>query len=206
VRINIPEGIRPVRVLGNAADINGQSVITRLAQVYSQQQKHVVIEVEVPESVAVAPSDGDGAMQALATVAVTYTNMLNHQQETLDGAVSVSFSSSDEKVKASRDNEVMADVVALIASEQNKIATEMLDQGNLAECRKVLKDNAAFLSTNSVLLQCPSLESYAESNRIQLKRLEGVESKFAPGAVSSRKIQRDYQLKIDQQAPSGVNP
>ena len=31
VTVEIPEGIRPVRVLGNSADINGQSVVTRLS-------------------------------------------------------------------------------------------------------------------------------------------------------------------------------
>ncbi len=204
VKISIPEGIRPVRVLGNAADINGQTVITRLAQVYSDQQKHVVIEVEIPQTTAVENTGEAAAATAvpLAVVDVTYTNMLSHESESLSGVVSVTFSSSEEKIKESRDNAVMADVVALVASEQNKLATELLDQGNLAACRKTLMDNATFLSTNSVLLQCDSLESFAETNRAQLKQLEGINSNSAQGAVISRKAQRDYQLKVDQQAPS----
>ncbi|MFN9974986.1 MAG: hypothetical protein ACK58T_34350, partial [Phycisphaerae bacterium] len=32
LKVTIPEGIRPVRVLGNDADINGQLITTRMAQ------------------------------------------------------------------------------------------------------------------------------------------------------------------------------
>ena len=136
IKVNIPEGIRPVRVLGNAADINGQTVVTRLAQVYSDQQKHVVIEIEIPANVAVeAAESNDASTQVkLASVEVTYMNMSSHQSESLNGDVSVSFSSSDEKVQSSRDKSVMADVVALVASEQNKLATNLLDQGDIAAC------------------------------------------------------------------------
>ena len=208
LKIEIPEGIRPVRVLGNAADINGQSVVTRLAQVYSDQQKHVVIEVEIPASMAIEGADGnDGAKPVnLAKVAVTYANMCNHKSETLEGSVTVAFSADDEKVKASRDNSVMADVVALLANERNKLATQFLDQGDIEACRKTLQDNAFYLSENGIALQCDALEVFAETNRAQLKRLEGITSNAAPAAVLSRKVQRDSQLKVEQQAPSAVKP
>ena len=208
VKINIPKGIRPIQVLGNAADINGQSVVTRLAQVYSDQQKHVVIEVEIPDTLAVGPSESNEEAKPLqvAAVEVTYTNMATDQSETLSGEVHVTFSSSDEKVKGSRDNAVMADVVALIASEQNKLATQLLDQGDLAACRKTLSENARFLKTNAATLACPSLDRFADVNLLQLEQLEGASSNGAPGAVLSRKAQRDYQLKADQQAPSATKP
>lgn len=208
LKIEIPEGIRPVRVLGNAADINGQSVVTRLAQVYSDQQKHVVIEVEIPAAMAVAGTDGnDGAKSVtLANVAVTYANMCNHKSESLEGNIVVSFSNDDEKVKGSRDNAVMADVVALLANERNKLATQFLDQGDIESCRRTLQENAFYLSTNGAELKCDALEIFAETNRVQLKRLEGINSNADPAAVVSRKFQRDGQLKVEQQAPSAVKP
>lgn len=203
VKVTIPEGIRPVRVLGNAADVNGQTVVTRLSQVYSDQQKHVVIEVEIPASMTVAATEGAdaGNVTSLASVEVTYTNMQSNKSETLAGIVAVTFSSSDDAVKASIDTKVMADVVALVASEQNKLAIELLDQGDVAACRKTLEDNMRFLSINAVQLRSESLEKDALQNSIQLKELEGVTSNAAPGAVRSRKVGRDYELKADQQAP-----
>ena len=208
LKIEIPEGIRPVRVLGNAADINGQSVVTRLAQVYSDQQKHVVIEVDIPASMAVEGNDGNDAAKAvtLAKVAVTYANMCSHKSETLEGSVAVTFSSDDEKVRASRDNAVMADVIALLANERNKLATQYLDQGDIEACRRTLQENAFYLSEKGAELKNDALELFAEENRAQLRRLEGVTSNAAPGAVLSRKVQRDSQLKVEQQAPSAVKP
>ncbi len=210
VKIDIPEGIRPVRVLGNAADINGQSVITRLSQVYSDQQKHVVVEVEIPADLAHAAVDSNGAEIAksshLATVSVSYVNMMSETMETLTGEVSVSFSSSDEKVKASVNNAVMADVVALVASEQNKLATDLLDRGDLEGCRKSLEENALFLNTNSDAYKAPSLKELADSNLEQLQRLKKADSKDAPAALSARKSMRGYQIESDSQQTKAAKP
>lgn len=203
VKIEIPEGIRPVRVLGNSADINGQSVITRLSQVYSDQQKHVVVEVEIPADLAHAAVDSNGTeiakLTQLATVSVCYMNMVSESSETLSGEVSVSFSTSDTKVKASVNNSVMADVVALVASEQNKIATDLLDRGDLEECRKSLEQNAVFLNTNADAYKSPALKELAESNLDQLKRLKDATSNADPAALGARKGMRNYQNRSDSQ-------
>ncbi|MCP4644119.1 MAG: VWA domain-containing protein, partial [bacterium] len=68
VRIRCPEGVRPVRVLGRDADVVGQTVTTRLNQLYSEQQKYVILEVEVPAS-------STGSEMELASVGVSYANM-----------------------------------------------------------------------------------------------------------------------------------
>ena len=210
VKIDIPEGIRPVRVLGNAADINGQSVITRLSQVYSDQQKHVVVEVEIPADLAQAAVDSSGAeiakLSQLATVSVSYINMLSEAMETLTGEVTVSFSSSDETVKSSVNNAVMADVVALVASEQNKLATDLLDRGDLAGCRLSLEKNAAFLNLNADAYKCPTLKELADSNLDQLQRLQQADSKDAPAALSARKAMRGYQIETDSQQSKAPKP
>jgi Ca-activated chloride channel family protein len=200
VKVNIPEGIRPVRVLGNAADINGQTVVTRLAQVYSEQQKHVVIEVEIPAALAVeALESSDVKPLSLASVEVTYRNMASQEKESLTGSVGVTFSSLAARVATSRDNSVMADVVALIASEQNKLATTYLDAGDLESCRKTLKDNVQFLNDNYLSLGKDVLKAHASMNEDQLKALEGVDSNSAPAAGIARKRGREYQNAADQQ-------
>ena len=210
VKIDIPEGIRPVRVLGNAADINGQSVITRLSQVYSDQQKHIVVEVEIPADLAHASVNSDGAeiakLSQLATVSVSYINMMNETMETLTGEITVSFSSSDEKVTASVNNAVMADVVALVASEQNKLATDLLDRGDLEGCRKSLEQNAWFLNKNADAYKCPSLKELADSNLEQLQQLQKVTSNAAPSALSARKLMRGYQIESDSQQTKPAKP
>ena len=132
--------------------------------------------------------------------------MMSETMETLTGEVSVFFSSSDEKVKASVNNAVMADVVALVASEQNKLATDLLDRGDLAGCRRSLEQNAVFLNANADVYKCPSLKDLAESNLEQLQQLKEVTSNAAPSALSARKSMRGYQIESDSQQSKAAKP
>jgi Ca-activated chloride channel family protein len=192
VTITIPEGIRPVRVLGNEADINGQKIVTRIAQIYSEQERYPVLELEIPESAA-------DSKRELAKVEVSYTNLqtkaVDHQQAT----TSIAFSADEQAVTKSVNRDVMTDVVALISSEQNKLATSYLDAGNFAACRETLQKNAFFLSTNSARYAAPELKRLEKLNLDQLQRLQGVNSKNAPAANFARKGMRSYQSAVDQQ-------
>jgi Ca-activated chloride channel family protein len=194
VTVTIPEGIRPVRVLGNEAEINGQQIVTRMAQVYSEQDRHIVIEVELPASES-------GDKLKLASVSVSYANMKTHESDKLTGAAQIAFSDDEKEVDGSVNSLVLADVVALVSSEQNKLATIYLDQGNLAGCRQVLQENVDFLKVNS--FKCPEnskrLEALAKQNFFQLSKLQGVESKDAPAANLVRKSSRAYQSEVDLQ-------
>lgn len=195
VKVTIPEGIRPVRVLGNDADINGQYIVTRMSQIYSEQDKHVVIEVEVPKS-------EKGVKQALATVSVTYANMKTHESDKLSGDTKVVFSDDEEKVKNSVNKKAMADVVALVSSDQNKLATKYLDEGNLRGCREVLEKNVMYLksySVNCAPQDAVRLEALANQNDAQLKLIELAKDKNAPSANLARKSFRGYQSEVDLQ-------
>lgn len=193
IQIDIPAGIRPIRVLGNEADINGQRVVTRLAQIYSRQHKHVVIEVEVPAT-------EQGSKLHLASVSVSYTNMKTRQKDRFSGSTDVRFSNSATEVEKSLNGKVLADVVALVSSEQSKIATSFLDAGDLEKCRQALKENGDFLVTNFAL--CPSdarLNDLSKANKFQQMQLEGVKSNVDPAANAYRKGQRALSYGVDQQ-------
>lgn len=194
IEVTIPEGIRPVRVLGNEADINGQVVVTRLAQIYSKQDRHFVIEVETPSSES-------GAKLKLATVAVSYSNMKTHEKDAVSGKAECKFSSDEEAVKTSVNSEVLADVVALVSSEQNKLATKHLDAGDFMACQQVLTDNVKFLELNK--LSCPTdvvrLEALASQNAWQLEQLKLVKTKGDEASNRARKSFRSYQSEVDFQ-------
>ncbi len=192
LNVTIPEGIRPVRVLGNAADINGQSIVTRFAQVYSKQEKFVAIELEIPAS-------ENGTTRDLASVNVGYTNMKTDVRDALASTTQVRFSDSDSEVKNSFNRKAMADVVALVASEKNKLATQMLDEGNIAACRAILIENSTWLNSNAESLQCPDLKLLADDNLIQSKSLEGVTGNTGASAGRARKSMRQFQYDVDQQ-------
>ena len=192
VTITIPEGVRPVRVLGNEADINGQKIVTRISQIYSEQERYLVLELEVPPS-------GDKSKRELATVEVSYTNLLRKSTDHLKASAVVGFTADDTALAKTVNRDVMTDVIALISSEQNKLATKHLDAGNFAACRDVLQTNAGFLATNAARYKSPELKDLEELNRDQLRRLKGVSSRSAVGANTARKFMRAYQNTVDLQ-------
>lgn len=205
LKVTIPDGIRPVRVLGNDADINGQLITTRMAQIYSEQKKHIVIEVELTGGEAGATRDL-GSVHAKLTGIVAGKGTGNEPADVtaipgeLSGAVNVRFSSSDEEVNASLNKVVMADVVALVASEQNKLATRYLDEGKLEMTRELLRSNVRLLQENENLVPGDTrLGVYGRANSLQLKTLEGVNSRDDSRANAARKSGRAFQNSVDQQ-------
>ena len=48
IAIRVAEEVRPVRVLGYEADIHGQDISIQLNQLYANQERFVLVEVEVP--------------------------------------------------------------------------------------------------------------------------------------------------------------
>ena len=198
ISVTLPEGIRPIRALGNESDITGQKVVTRLAQIYSQQYRYIVIEAEVPASKSDTKLD-------LATVAVTYANMKTHEQDKLSGSAKCAFSDNETLVAEGVNRKVMADVVTLVSSEQSKLATMFFDQGNLAACRQVLEGNVNFLNVEA--LKCPEnevqLKVLAVQNSLQLDQLNrAVDKDDADAANWFRKSLRGYQFGVDNQQRS----
>jgi Ca-activated chloride channel family protein len=191
VTIKVPEGIRPVRVLGNDSEISGQNVHINLSQIYSRQEKYVVLEVEVP-----AGEDKDH--RRLADVAVTYRNMKSHDTDRLTGKVAVTFSDSTAAVEESLNKDVMEDVIALVANEQNKLATSFLDQGDLLKCRETLISNAAFLEENAKKLGSDRLLQYYDLNVLQANQVEQRDTNRARKAMRASQIQLDIQQNSAQ--------
>ena len=194
IEVTIPEGIRPVRVLGNDSDIAGQKILTRLAQVYSEQQRYVLVEVEVPASEV-------GTKRELATVSVAYANMATKQGDKLSGSTKVTFSDSDSEVSGSVNKDVMADVVTLVSSEQTKLATKYLDEGDLLQCKTALQLNVDNLRRYAE--QNPDVadrfQDLANDNKKQLSEVEKAKNKNDKSANRARKNLRSYQQEYDLQ-------
>jgi Ca-activated chloride channel family protein len=158
VGISCGPGVRPIRVLGREADITGQTVTTYVNQVYGNQEKYVLLEVEVPAERA-------GTERNLANVNVSYVNMASKSPDRIARMASTRFTGSASLVESSTNANVMASAVEQIAVERNKQAVSLRDQGKIEEARKALLDNAAFLSENAVKYTSKELEDYKGKNR-----------------------------------------
>jgi Ca-activated chloride channel family protein len=186
ITIRCPNGVRPVRVLGRQAEIIGNTVVLHLNQLYSEHEKYLLLELEVPAGSA-------GERRALAAVTATYSNMSTRRTDELEGLAAARYSDRPEAVSSAENGEVMVAVVEQIATEQNELALALRDKGRIEEARSVLQENTFFLESNAMQLDSIQLQELAESNKQDAEQLEGEEWE------ATRKRMREHQAKTKTQ-------
>lgn len=186
IRIRCADGVRPVRVLGREAEITGQTVTATLNQLYGGQEKYLLLEVELPPT-------RNGRSRDVADVTVTYTNLATHQTGRLTRSVSARFTDSLAEVERHENRDVMVAVIEQIATEKNKLALELRDQGKIEEARGVLIENARVLREHATRYQSDRLESYFNQQLGDSSNLEGEKWK------AGRKSMREGQFRNAQQ-------
>lgn len=172
IELDFPEGCRPLRALGRDVKIERNRVSLRLNQLYSAQQKYLLIEAEVTPAFARDEAE-------LARVQVTYTDLFTRNKVELAGAAKVRFSRSTEEVKAGVNKDVMAAVAVQEATEQNERAVKLRDEGKIEEAKEALKKNAEDLKARaSTLAGAPAaanLDELAKKNAQDAEAVEGRE-------------------------------
>ena len=165
VQITCGDGIRPVRVLGREADITGQVVKTYLNQIYGEQEKYVLLEVEVPVGRA-------GTERSVASVDVSYVDMGTRNAARNTQRLTARFTGSATLVDANTSPVVMASAIEQIAVERNIAAVKLRDAGRIEEARRALLENVTYLSENARRYNSPALADYGEKNRQDAALLE----------------------------------
>ena len=130
--IRCADSIRPIRVLGRQAQIIGQEVHINLNQLSSNQEKYVMLEVEVPPGIA-------GEKRDLASVDVSYLDLKTRKRDSLQETVSVNFSKKREEVKRAVNQPVMDSAAEQVVNEISKEAVELRDQGKTQAAKDYLK-------------------------------------------------------------------
>jgi len=143
--IRLNKGIRPIRILGRDGTILGQTVRTNMSQLYSEQEKFVLIEVEVPAGRAKQEL-------SLADVSVNYQNMQSRKQDRLGDQMKVAYSASKEEVKRALNAPVVSAVTKQVVNQSSKEALRLRDSGKLEEAQNVLRESAAYSRVQGALL------------------------------------------------------
>ncbi len=174
VTIRLKAGIRPIRILGREGEITDGVVRLRMNQLYSQQEKYVVLEVEVPARKA-------GLNMPVADVEVGYLNMLSKSSERMHRPVSISFSDSAEAVASATDKKAMVSAVQQVANERNKDALRLRDAGKVEEAKKAMTENAGYLKEKSVSLgsaaaPAPALMQMEAETKVQADKIDSKDS------------------------------
>jgi len=166
IEISFDDGIIPVRAIGRDATITGRKAKLSMAQLYAKQEKHVLFEVKVPPGTA-------GKKRALADVAVSYANMISKKPGSKRNAVAVEFSSAALTVASRQNKQVMEAAVEAIATDQNRRAVALRDEGKVKEAEKVLETNARYLEKEASRLQSKKLETYGKENAEDAVKMKG---------------------------------
>lgn len=165
IQIDVEDGIRPVRVLGREADISGQRVLTQLNQLYSEQEKYVLLELEIPEGAA------ENSRQ-VASVKVGYANMETNTYDEHSSTVGVKFVADAGAATSSVNQVVMVDCVTQIANETNIAAMRLRDQGKVQEAQQLLFQNFYFCRSNADWLGSEQLSQMAINNSIDMNNVQ----------------------------------
>ncbi len=187
LRLICSAGVRPVRVLGREATIDGQVVRTSLTQLGSGQTKYVIVEVDVPAGSKDQPIE-------IARAEASYLNLNTNVRDNLRSTVSVRFTDSSDEVERKTDPAIMVSVVQQIGAEQNRLAMQLRDQGKIDEARQLLISNRDYLMDNS-------LRYNDEQLRLDSLTNEGTAQNLDPeNWKRQRKVVKEYQFKVKQQS------
>ncbi len=157
VKIHCAKGVRPVRVIGRQADIAAGTTTAFINQIYSSQQKYLLLKVELP-------AGRKGKSMDVAKVSVSYANMETKTTDTLSSTIAARFTDSEEKVADSVDRDAMIAAVTQLATVNNDLAVVLRDKGDIEAARKMLVDNGKFLATNALILESAKLKEYSGAN------------------------------------------
>lgn len=186
VKIQCADGVRPVRTIGREADIAGNTATAVINQIYSRQEKYLLLEVELPAGHKNKSMD-------VAEVSVSYANMETKTTDTLRNTIAARFTDSKERVADSVDRNAMIAAVTQLATEKNELAVVLRDKGDIEAARKLLVENGKLLATNAVILESAKLKEYSGANFDDADNLDEASWK------RQRKSMRGWQIFNEQQ-------
>jgi len=191
IRIECGAGIRPLRTLGRSSEISGQTVITQLNQLYGGQERHLLLEVEVP-------AHEPDAIVELASVTATFRDLGTNEQNALRGQAQAKVTASREEVAANENKKVVSEFVMQEAAVVNQQAVQLNDQGRVEEARELLKGNIQRLDEVAQQEDMPA-EAKEKLQRFSADNQADSEALDSSSWGGRRKSMRDVQYKIETQ-------
>lgn len=169
IEILCSEGVRPVKILGREAEIIGEKVYTSISQLYSKQEKYLMLELDVPPK-----SEGDTV--DVAQVRVSYNNMETNRTENLSGSARVEFTRSQTVVEETKDRGTLVEAAKQIAADISEAAIRLRDEGRVEEAQQLLKQGSAFLKEEAEELESGELEAMSQASSADAEVLDDEKS------------------------------
>lgn len=190
ITVECKPGFRPVRVLERQAEIKGQKITIVLNQLYSKQEKYVLLELEVP-------SGEKGVRSDVATVKTSYANMATKTVDKLQSTIALTYTTDAETVDRRLNRKVMVDVVEAIANENAKRAIMLRDRGKVDGAHKLLLKNYQYLNKMGNRYRSPKLLKFGklnlrDSNIVQKRGKWNVQRKRMKKSIHQRSSQQSW--------------
>jgi len=135
IRIDCPEGVRPVGVIGRHGEVSGRTMTVEVGKLYGKNEKFALFEIEVAGKEA-------GESLEIARVDVEYADPLTNEKRSDRQSVSVAFDRSEEVVLEQENTEVTKQAVLTRASDAKREAVALADKGDVGGAAAVMKKNA----------------------------------------------------------------
>ncbi|MCD4676436.1 MAG: VWA domain-containing protein [Desulfobacula sp.] len=188
VTITLSDNVKPVNIIGREGRIKGRKIELYMNQLYGDQEKYALVEVNIPKSKS-------GSKIKIGRADVIYENPFTRNLEKSTGISYASFSSDSKKVAKSTNIDVVREYQLNLNALAQEKAIELSDKGKKKEAVKELKQSAAKLKSIGTMYRDEKLLQEAEDLEIQADMIEdrGMSKK-------SRKILRSksYQMKNQQ--------
>jgi len=190
IEITLSKDIKPIRLLGREGEITGNTIKTRLNQLYSEQEKYILLEVQIPEGKA-------KETKTVASVKVDYHNMGNKKRDQLNNKLTVSYSDHDDEILQATNQPVITEATKQVANEYRKEAIKLRDKGQLKEAGSLLDKSVLYIRSKS--------RSLSSSNKAELESYSEEISKDAKDIVKTkdwnknRKSLKARQYKLEKQ-------
>ena len=194
--VSFKNGAHPVELIGRDGRIDGDTVYVDLNQIYSNQEKFLLIRTEFSVG-------EDGESRDFARAEVTYELPDDGSRQVAIAKGNVRFSSDSLIVEESVDKDVMTDSLLNITAVESERAVRLIDEGKHEEARQVIKMNIDRADEVGKKYDIPAASMVADE-QLELSREAGdAKAKGAALPSRSRKVfmQRSYKV-INQQSPS----
>ncbi len=184
IEIQCPEGVRPIRVLDQDAEIRGNHVTLFFNQMYAAQKKSLLLEVELQ-------AGKQGTSMEVAQVHLAYQDPFSGKSENQSRATNVRFSVDPQQVRQATYKPAVVEAAKAKANIASKDALRLRDQGDYQAAGAVMQKSLEEMSVLGEDLGIPELKEESEGMKKEAEVLS------APASSSDLNRSRK-QLKATQ--------
>ncbi len=138
IRLRCPDGMRPIGIVGREGELEGQTMSVTVGELYGENTKFALFEVEVPANEA-------GKHLEIAQVAVEYSDPYTNEKSEDNLSVAVTYERDEDAVRSEQDKVITKEAALAKASEAKREAVGLADKGRYEAAAGVLRANALVL-------------------------------------------------------------